>query len=156
MKTKKYYETVKSNFIDSETGEILDTDVQIKEHKIITASKDQFVFFYASFIGMLKGLNGVEIKLLMYCSLNCSFNTNLIALTGPVKETISKEFDIAHGSIKNAIMRLVKKGILTRAGYATYIVSPEYFWKGEASNRVEALKFKFELEHYEDPAKNSL
>ena len=147
MKIKnKYDETVVNNFIDSETGELIDTSVQIKTHTIIVPSKEQFAITYASLIGAIKHLDGVGVKILMYCSLNCTYNSNLISLTKPYIHQISLAFDLSEGSIKSSIRKLVREKILIPQGSGAYRVNPRYFWKGDNNSRHEKMKYVLEVE----------
>lgn len=142
----KYIETVVNNFIDTETGELIDTDVNVKTHKVLVESKDQFAFVYASLIGALKSLNGTDVKLLMYCSMNCSYNTNLIPLNSFFLEEAANQLDSSVGSLKNSIMNLTKKSILVKLGAGTYRVNPRYFWKGDRTERSVTMKYILEVE----------
>ena len=147
MKLKnKYSETVVNNYIDSDTGELLNFDVEVKTHKIVVEGKDQFAFMYSSIIGALNGLNGSDIKLLMFCSLNCTYNSNIIALNSHFLELISSQSGVSVGSLKNSLTSLHKKNILIKLGGATYRVNPRYFWKGENTERTKTMKFILEVE----------
>lgn len=144
--TDKYDETVVSNFINLETGEIIDTDVQIKTHKIIVASKDQFAFMYSSFIGTLKHLTGTDVKLLTYISLKAEYNTNIVMLVLPFLKNLSTELDVSVHSLKASTMRLKHHKIIIPLGSGAYRINPRYYWKGDATNRISTMKFILELE----------
>lgn len=147
MKLKnKYDETVVNNYIDAESGELLDTEVQVKTHKIVVNDKEQFAFMYASIQAGIVDLNGVDIKLLIYCSLNCSYNSNMISLTAPYLAEISKIYSVSEGSLKNSIKRLVNLNILIRKGSGAYRINPKYYWKGEGSERIKTMKYILEIE----------
>ncbi len=144
--SNKYDETVVNNFIDPLTGELIDTQTLVKTHKIIVDSKDQFAFTYSEIIGQLKNLSGVDIKLLTYCSLCCEYNTNSVVLVKPMLKKISTDFDIAEGSIKNSIKKLVGKKILIPQGSGVYKINPRYYWRGEKSERSVVMKYILEVE----------
>jgi hypothetical protein len=143
---EKYDETVVNNFIDPETAELIETSVEVKTHKIAVESKDQFAFIYASLIGALKGLNGGDIKLLMYCSMNCTLNSNMIPLNSHFLAEAAKQLDVSAGSLRNSIMSLTKKDILIKVGSGTYRVNPRYFWRGDVSERLKTMRYILEVE----------
>ena len=47
-----------NNYFDSETGELVKTDSDIKHDKIIVSGKEQFAVVYSSVISALAGLPG--------------------------------------------------------------------------------------------------
>lgn len=142
----KYGGTVVSNFINPETAELIDTLVEVKTHTIAVESKDQFAFIYASIIGALQGLNGGDIKLLMYCSMNCTLNSNMIPLNSHFLAEAAKQLGVSPGSLRNSIMSLTKKGILIKVGSGTYRVNPRYFWRGDTNERLKTMKYILEVE----------
>lgn len=147
MKIKtKYDETVVNNYLDSVTGELIETHVDVKTHKIVLDSKDQFAFMYSTLIGSLQGLNGSDVKLLMYCTLNCTYNTNVVALNSHFLKLASQQTGVSLGSLKNSLTVLHRKNILIKLGGATYRVNPKYFWRGESAERVATMRFVLEVE----------
>ncbi len=140
MKVKKVKtDTYTTNNVNIETGEILSVETEIKHHKIVVDDRENFVMMYASVIGLIDELDKVGVKLLVWCSSNCTMNSNLVNLSKPMCEEIGKTFDLKLQTIKNAIVKLKKKNVLLPVGSATYRVNPRYFWRGDAGNRKKYI-----------------
>lgn len=140
-KVKTVYRSDTTNtFYDKSTGEVTSSETDRKEHNIVTANKDSFALIYSSVMGAMKGLNGNDIFVLTYCSLRAEYSTNRISITKPICEDITKEFDIPYQSIRNSVSKLAKKGILSPLGSATYMVNPDYYWRGNSSDRITKMR----------------
>lgn len=128
-----------------EGGEVLDqtTDTYLVE------TEKEFFLFYCKAISLFKDLKLVEIKLLAWMLGSCGFNSNRVVITSGVKEAISKEMGIDTQSISNALPKLVKANVLYRDNNGrrdgVYYIHPEYFWKGDISERNKKLKYVLEL-----------
>lgn len=150
MKEKKVYtEKVKNNYIDTATGEVISTDVQVKHHKVVVPTKEAFAFQYAAIIGELKELSGRDIKVLTYCAINASTETNELHLTSTVLGRIAEEFGSTVPSIRNSVSALAKKQILIPIKGGSYAVNPKYYWKGTINGRSKVLKYVLTLEYNE-------
>lgn len=139
-------DTVVNNYFNEETGEITNQEINVKHHKIIIADKESFALQYSEIIGKMKNLNGNDIKLLAYCSLNAEHNTNRIALTKPICEEIFEGLEIPYQSIRNSAAKLVKEKVLIPLGSATYRVNPKYYWRGNSNERLKTMKYILEIE----------
>lgn len=130
-----------------EGGEILDEVVD----KYLADSHNEFFLFYVGAITLLKDLRLPEIKVLAWMMGHISFNSNLVVITKPVKEMIAADMDLALGSINNALPKLVKAGLIYKNEGAKrdgcYYIHPEYFWKGDISERNKKLKYVLELRY---------
>lgn len=147
MKTIKVKtESVTTNFIDKETGEILEVGQEIKHHKIVVDTRRDFVMMHIPVIGLIDGLDNTTIKVLIWCGLNASYNANTVNLTKPMCEEITKEFKISYQTIKNSISKLSKQKALIPMGSGTYRVNPRYFWKGQTSEKLKTMKYILEVE----------
>lgn len=147
MKTRKVKsESTKNTYIDSETGEILDTDKEIKHHKIVVDGREAFAMMYSSVIGAIEDMDRATVKVLVWCSLNTTYNSNIISLTKPMCNQITKDYSIQYNTIKNCITKLKRRNILIPLGSGTYRVNPKYFWKGESNKRRETMKYVLEVE----------
>lgn len=135
-----------NNFIDAVTGEILDTQEDVKHHKIAVTNKDMFFMWFAEVSGIIDNLDRVEMTLIHWCGTNASYNENMVNLTKPACDMITKKHGIGYGTIKNAVSRLAKKKILIPLGSGTYRVNPRYFWKGDTKNRTKTMNFILEVE----------
>jgi len=146
MKILDIKHEVRNHFIDPESGELLATSMDVKEGKIIVESREQFSLVYATIIGALSELNGLDVKLLMYCTIHSSYNTNLIALSNPYLKYIAELYGSTPGSIRNSITRLCNKQILIKAGSGSYRINPRYFWRGTTPERERTMKYVLEVE----------
>ncbi len=147
MKTKTVrLDKVVNNFVDPDTGELLELSSNIKRHTIVVDDKETFAFQYASIIGVFKELHGNDIKVLTYCSLHAETNTNRIALTRPICDDITKKLNIPYQSIRNSLAKLVDKDILISLGSATYRISPKYYWRGNSTARLTTMKYILDVE----------
>ena len=143
--------TTVNNYVDTETGEVINTSTDIKHDKIIVNDAERFAMIFSNIIGVIDGLNGTAIKVLIFCSQNCVVNTCIINLGKAYRESICKAFDLKDQTVKNAISDLVKNGILIYESTSTYKVNPKYFWRGDMGERRKALKYILELELTELP-----
>lgn len=147
MKLKKVKtDVVVNNFIDENTGEVLDTDISIKHHKIVVEDNESFFWTYLGAISLIDDLDKVSIKVLYYCNINAQWNTNMIALTKPVLLDIEKKIGLKYQTVRNAISKLKKLNILIDLGSATYRINPRYYWKGNSSDRLKTMKYVLEVE----------
>lgn len=148
-------EIIINNFI-SEDGELLEVDKEVKKHKIVVGDNKTFSMMYNTIIGLYDGLDKVAIKILTWCGVNAQHNTNIVNLTKPMCNLISKEYDLSYHTIKNAISRLAKKKALFALGSGTYRVNPKYYWKGSIDTRRKTMKYILEVECPECEAKDVL
>ena len=139
-------EQIHNNFIDSETGEILETHVETKHHKIVVNDRESFYWTYLSIESLLDDLDKVSLKLLFYCNMRCQWNTNMIALTKPILTDIEREVGLEYQTVRNAISKLKKLGVFIELGNATYRINPRYYWKGETTERLKTMKYVLEVE----------
>jgi hypothetical protein len=124
--------------IDCETGEI--KGEQVISISVPVKDQEEFFFIFAKHLGTLLKLNGNEIKVLLWCSMNCTLNHNLIVITSTQKREIAEYAGLKPQSIANAINLLKKKNIFISQGRCTYKVNSELCWKGSPLNRNKDLK----------------
>lgn len=147
MKERKVKtETVVNNFIDTDTGELLNTEEHVKHHKIVVDDSTSFAIMYSEVIGALKGLRSNDMHIVQYCVLNAEVNSNTVNLTKPMCDKITETCDIPYQSIKNSIAKLKTKGLLIPLGSGNYRVNPKYYWRGNKIERNKTLKYVLEVE----------
>lgn len=147
MKIIKAKSNVNTNtFIDRATGEVLEVEQDVKHTKIVVDSRRDFVMLSIPILGLIDGLDNTTVKVLIWCGLNAQYNKNMITLTKPWCEEITKEFNISYQTIKNSIYKLSKKKALIPLGSGTYRVNPRYFWKGQTSEKLKTMKHIIEIE----------
>lgn len=137
---------IQNNFIDPETGEYLDQEMHVKQHKILV--NDEFEFYMVSLqaIGITHKLDLVSQNVLAYALTHCQFNTNLISLTKPCLEDMEKYLNYKVQTLRDAICRLKKAKVIIGRGSGIYRVNPIYFWKGKTSEHKKTIKYVLEVE----------
>lgn len=138
--------SVTNNYIDADTGEILETEQEVKHQKIVVNSRRDFIMMHLPIIGLIDGLDNTTIKVLIWCGMNASYNTNTVNLTKPMCIDITKQYNIKYQTIKNSISKLSKKKALIPLGSGTYRVNPKYFWKGETAEKLKTMRYILEIE----------
>lgn len=146
MKTKEVNKgKVVTNFVDVESGEILDSSVEVKKEIIVLDNKEEFFMTYLSILGVVDKLDKVSQKVLLYCNMNSSYNENVIHLTKYTIGRMEEEIGLKSQTIKNSISKLKKKEFLFPLGGGAYLINPKYYWKGNNDERIKCYKFVLEL-----------
>jgi hypothetical protein len=141
-----YLKTVHSTVtesIDSETGEVM--DIQIKETKILTKSREEFIQLYVSIESKLSGLAFAQERLFTYCVLHCD-RENIIRISSYDKKVIFEQWGLAASTIANSLQALIQAKLLIRIGRGTYRINPKYVWKGTTDKRKEMLTHVLTIE----------
>lgn len=140
----KTIETHTNNF-STETGELIDTNIDKKNITIFVDANETFAYVFSSIIGALKGLNGNDVLVLTYCSLNAEFNTNRITINKPIATEIQTMLGVPYQSVKNSVSKMTKIGVFQKLGSGTYLINPHYYWRGKRNDRGKVAK-EFSLE----------
>jgi hypothetical protein len=140
---KKHYSEIS---IDSATGEVIDEKV----HRYLIDNDTEFYITYCKVLGLMENMGLGEIKTLAWLVSHLQFNNNMISASIGVKRKIAEDMKIGVNSVNNALVKLVKCGVLYRDDNssgrdAIYYIHPEYFWKGEVSERNRKLKYVLEF-----------
>ena len=124
------------SLVEEGTGVLL----EYKQTKKISVNEFIMVFF-ASCPELMK-LTGVELKVLICCWKQSSFNPmneelgNVVSNNAPFKKYCKEQgATTSDANIDNAISMLCKKKMLLKRCRGQYILNPEYFFKGTLSNR---------------------
>lgn len=130
-----------STIVDSETGEIL--DVQINEHKYLASSKEEFFMGYSALIGVFMKMNQAEIRIFGYC---LRFVKGVkFDISKKMRISMSAEIDINERTIHNTLPLLVEKNLLFMHPDGLYQINPRYAYQGSTTERNHALKAIIEL-----------
>jgi len=137
MKLNTYPVNVET-IMDSSSGEVL-------AQKVITRDvlvKDGEVWFiaYAKLVQAMLDLNGNEVKVLLWCALASTVNTNEVVLARHIKARMSVEIGLSIGSIDNALSRLVTKEFMRRTGRGVYHIDPDATWRGDLKSRAKNIQ----------------
>lgn len=129
--------------VDTETGEVI--DIQVKETKILTKSREEFIQLYVSVESKLSGLALAQERLFTYCILHCD-RENIIRISSYDKKVILEKWDLAPSTIANSLLSLIQAKLLIRIGRGTYRVNPKYVWKGDSNSRKTMLTHVLTIE----------
>ena len=121
-----------------EDGEVLRTD--FIENEVFVKDSKEFCFLFGKLQAALLGLESNEIKVLIWCSLNSSFNTNEVVLNKAIKERMMATTNLKKSSVSNALCKLTKKSMLIHPATGIYIVNPDTTWKGKLSLRDKQVE----------------
>ena len=134
------------SLLDKHTGEIQEW----RRTRVVTV--DEFImFFFASMPDLFK-LEGLQMKVLMCCWKASTYNNvetegNIVCNNKLLKDYIRQcGLDISDGAIDVTIHKLAKENILIKKCKGTYMLNPQYFFKGRL-----AEKSKLELKMVTNP-----
>ena len=146
------YETITDpdySLLDNHTGEILEW----KRTQVVNV--DEFIlFFFASMPDLFK-LEGLQMKVMMCCWKASTYNNvekegNIVNNNKLLKEYIrSCGLDLSDSAIDVIIHRLAKQNILIKKCKGTYMLNPQYFFKGKLAKRSK-LELKIISEGVEE------
>ena len=128
--------------IDGTTGELLNCVEHTRTELI--KDKEAFCVIYAKYLSIMEGFSAAEGKLLSWCCLNATLNTNMVTLNKYYKEQAAAAMGINKRTIENAIVTLHKQQALVRIASGVYRVDPEISWKGTVAERTKVLKIHLE------------
>ena len=132
--------------VDSETGEVLDT--QVTSHKYLANNKEEFFLCYVTLLSVFKEISGPAIK--VYASLLYTYKPGMpIAITVGLKKILSAEIGVkSPGTISNVLLELLESKLLYKKDdvRGIYYINPRYAFKGSSSERDKTLKAVIELE----------
>lgn len=144
------------SLLDNRTGEILEYS---KTRKV---PMENFVMVFLSSHTDLLSLKGAQLKLLVCCWIHSSFNNNtckegnLLHNDAVFKDNCRKDgLNISDGVIDNTICQLNKKGFLIKKCRGTYLLNPDYFFKGTLSDRSK-LQYTLKVEPGEQDLQESI
>lgn len=138
--------TTTNNFIDRETGELIDTDSVEKGDVLIVDTQEEFTSLYYLIMGAVRGLDKTSILLLLWSAIKAQYNTNVVTFNKPICDIITEDTGLKYQSIKNAVSRMARMRILIPMGSATYRVNPAYAWRGPKDGRKTMMKYILEVQ----------
>lgn len=128
-------------------GELLSSTEEIHEDTILVNDKEEFAFVYMSAVSLFKKLDKSCVNIMTWCMLNAKLDSNVISLQHGDLDLMSKEYEVSHQTLRNAIVKLSKIGALTKEHNARYIVHPNYSWKGNKDLRKATAKIVINLRY---------
>lgn len=134
--------TTVNNYIDSETGELL--DAVINKTTYLANTKEEFYLMYSSMILILKGSSDVKVKL--FAALLERYGKGQeFSMSKTLKIIIAEETGCKPRSFDTAFTYLVKENIIVRIGPQLYRVNPRHVFQGSSNERNNQLKAIIEL-----------
>lgn len=130
-----------TNYIDMETGELL--DVKVKNHKFLTNDKGLFFMGYSALIGVFMEMSQAEIRIFGYClryAKGVKFD-----ISKRLRLDMAKTININERTILNTIPSLEDKGVLYRHENGLFQINPRFAFEGGRDERNNALKAIIEL-----------
>lgn len=127
-------------FVDVKTGEILGEAV--KQHGYIANNKEEFLFLYASILGIFEKFEQSEIRVYAYL---LRFAGDLFfSIDKPLRKDIGNVTNLAERTVYNTIQTLKLKGLLYEKD-GLFKINPRYAFKGSTTERNAALKAIIEI-----------
>ena len=133
--------TVITKYVDRETGEILDQEIETS--KYLAGSKDEFFLMYSAMINVLKGCNDPEIILLAGLIERYSSGQSF-AMTQHLKDEIGVGVNCSVLSFNRAFTELKRANIIVEPKSRLYKINPRFVFKGSSNNRGKHLKVVLE------------
>ena len=121
--------------VDKHTGEIKN----FKRTRVVNV--DEFIMFFFNSIPELVGLEGLHLKILMCCWKASSYNNvetegNIVNNNKLLKDYIRQcGMDVSDNTVDVVISKLAKKNILIKKCKGTYMLNPNYFFRGRLSEK---------------------
>lgn len=136
---KVHSQVVVTNSVDHSTGELLDQSVEQKDTVVTANTREDFFLVFSAVMGAVNGLTPVEQDLVTFSCLNCQMNRNLIVFNKQTKEHAAKVIEVKPQTVANAVASLAKKGVLVPLGSGSYLINPNYYWRGSTKVRLKQI-----------------
>lgn len=128
------------SLMDNHTGELL----EYKQTKKL--SLEEFIMVFFSSYPELFKLKGLQLKVLMCCWKHSTYNKenttegNIVHNNASFKLHCREEgLTLSDASIDNNISALCKAGLLNKRCRGEYLLNPDYFFKGNLSQRTKIM-----------------
>lgn len=135
--TKKIVKEVTTTSVDMETGEV---KISSNEREQVVAREPDYIKLYIEDLVKLKDLPKATNDIL-YNVLKRMNYQNEIILVSHNKKKIASDLGIKPNTIDQNLMKLTKKGILTRVARGVYIANPYLFGRGKWQD-IKSLRMK--------------
>jgi hypothetical protein len=133
---------VVTEIVDSETGEVLSTNIKI--HKYIASSKDEFMLLYVNVLPIFIGLSNPAKTVYAYLLSNYNSNVTFEIASG-TRSLISNTYGMSLSAVANALTELKEHSLIYSHTKGMYQINPRYAFKGSSNDRNSALKAIIEL-----------
>lgn len=131
-------QTYVTEFVDKETGEVLQY-----ESKKVCKKKVNSENFYMVFFDYFKNFNSLRRSAVNNNVLNelckrAEFNTGIVNMSQKIRDAICTEFGISKTQLSNSLKALREDDLIS-LDRGEYKVNPQIFWKGDQRIRKEEL-----------------
>ena len=123
--------------VDPLTGEVLSEKALTRD--ILVKDSEEWFICYRNLMKAVLNLNSNEVRVLLWCAINTTVNTNEIVLARYIKDRMSAEIKIGIPSIDNALSSLVKKELMRRLARGVFHIDPANTWKGDLKTRARNI-----------------
>jgi hypothetical protein len=131
-----------TEYIDSETGELL--DITHNTSYYLANTKEEFYLMYSSMVLILKGSTDVRMKL--FASLLERYSQGQeFSMSKSLKEIMANECGCKPRSFDSAFTSLIKDNIIVKINTQLYKVNPRHVFQGSTTTRNQELKAIIEL-----------
>ena len=123
------------SLLDNHTGEV----IEWKRTRVVNV--DEFIMFFFASMPDLFQLEGLQMKILMCCWKASTYNNvekdgNIVCNNKLLKDYIrSCGLNASDGAIDVTIHKLAKANILIKKCKGTYMLNPQYFFKGKLAEK---------------------
>lgn len=138
MAKKIITQDIQREFVDKETGEIIQTTSQ---RTFTTQIKtENFYMTFIDYIAPLYELKSNSLKsLLTYLCEHAEFNTGKVSLTTAARKVACSYLNISNNTLTNYLKKL-KDCNLINGQDGEFIINPQIFWKGDTKSRAQLLE----------------
>jgi predicted transcriptional regulator len=133
----KTVETIINTTTDTETGEIIDTNVKKID---ILINPDDFCLVYSGFWNVLLDytLSKADVEMFAYLIHNYSDGTPF-SITSYTKEEVAKKSKKSITTYNNSTRCLLKNNLIYSVKGKVYKINPKYAFNGSSKNRHKAV-----------------
>ena len=141
--SKSVVQITKSNFVDSQTGEITEQ----YESTVFTPEREpNYVKLYLDHLVTIANLQGWTSKILyeLIGSTSYANEGQLVVVNSGLKKIIAEKLNMKTQSVTNAINSLKKENILIQRERGVFVLNPQFFGKGEWKD-IAKLRYEVNL-----------
>jgi len=132
------------NFVDAETGEVLESNV--KKFTYLANTKEEFMLLYVSVLPIFLSLSSPAKSVYAYLLSNYDSIT-VFEIGGAMRALIASKTKIGASTVANSLTELVREDLLYSQSKGLYQINPRYAFKGSSEDRKRALKTIIELKY---------
>ena len=138
----KYCQSKEIHYMDHETGEYITSTVERTYSYKLKTDEEFTMIYYNHVINALTNIKSKKSSDLLFCLVSCAdYNTGEVTISAHLRLEICKRIGIDTKNFSRHINEL-KKNKLIVGGNGSYVINPNFFWKGDAKSRADKIKDK--------------